>query len=189
MVFLTSQKTNYTKVLTVIQKKRIKTPLFIASPKGTNIIALSNMDMSKATFYYIKKIQKNKSADENSLELKGSKYESGIGTHAPSIMCFKLNGAKSFSANLGIDDEVWKNGDSSSYGIVDYEIFLDGKSVAKGNINLLQNDPARIRLDVSHAETMKIVFNPGEETYGDHVDLCNAYFVYNGEAPQTVKAE
>src|SRR5215472_8311463 len=67
---------------------------------------------------------RNKSVDGHSLTIGGQVFEHGFGTHAESTLTVKLDGgAQSFSASVGVDDEVNKNPASS----VEFSVIGDGK--------------------------------------------------------------
>lgn len=182
MVILTSKKTNYSKVLKVEQETgRSKV---IVPPVGANRAFLGDMNLSNAESAWIPKPVKDISAGQNTLTLKGSKYVMGVGTHAPSRFKVILNGAKRFHAVMGIDDEVWLSGDTQRYGNVDYQIYLDSILVRSGNLLMTQDQPQTVDLDLAGAKEMLIVIKEGDVNYGDHVDLCNAYFEYQGKKPE-----
>ncbi|HEV2695361.1 MAG TPA: NPCBM/NEW2 domain-containing protein, partial [Verrucomicrobiae bacterium] len=54
--------------------------------------------------------QKNKSVDGKPLAIAGQTFEHGFGTHAESVLNINVGGrAQSFSASVGVDDEVNSN--------------------------------------------------------------------------------
>ena len=184
-VILTSLKTNYSKVLTVVQG--CGRPEWAPTPKGEGVVFLGDLDVSLGSCYWIEHPLKNKSAESHSLQLKGTKYRKGVGTHAPSTFLVMLNGAKRFKADLAIDDEVLMNSDINTYGQVTYQIKLDGKTAAQGRLLLKDTEVKTVDLDVSGAKQMEITFDAGETTGGDHVDLGNAFFETNGSRPVLLK--
>src|SRR5690348_16815497 len=69
---------------------------------------------------------KNQSVDGHALTIGGKTFERGFGTHAEGILRVKLDGdAQSFSASVGVDDEVNKNPAAS----VEFEVIGDGKTL------------------------------------------------------------
>src|SRR3954454_6650740 len=55
--------------------------------------------------------QKNRSVDKNPLSIGGRKFEHGFGTHADSKVTLDLDGgAGTFTAFVGVDDEVANRG-------------------------------------------------------------------------------
>lgn len=187
-IILTSKKTNYSKVLSIVQTDGSDRPEFIRKAVGDNLCFLTDMDLTNMTFSYIKEIQKNKSADGRPMMLKAIRYEEGIATHAPSTMLFRLNGAKRFIADLAIDDEVAEH-NSDYFGNVGFILELDGKVVKKGKLKVFDNKIESLNIDLKGAKEMKLQFTEEGSNYGDHVDLGNARFEYEGEKPVTLKVE
>jgi hypothetical protein len=185
-VVLTSKKTNYSRVISVSQADRGDRPAVIKRPGGSHLLFLSDMDLSKSTFYYIKSICKNRSVDGDSIRLKGSAYTCGIGTHAPSILTFRVMGAKRFVADLGIDDEVVTKQNTPGFGIASYDVLLDGKSVKQGELRLDDRRPVTLDVDLKNARVLTLKFDAGASTYGDHISLGNARFVVDGEQPVNI---
>lgn len=188
-VILTSKKTNYSKVLRVIQTDGSKRPEVAPRLTGKNLLLLNDMDLSKAKFYYIKEIRKNKSVDNHPIRIKATRYEQGIATHAPSTLIFRLNGAKRFQTVMSIDDEIMSRNETVTHGHAGYEVLLDGKKVKEGQLNLLDNEPAVIDIDTKGAKFMTLRFLDGASTYGDHISMGNAAFEYEGRAPVMVTEE
>ena len=188
-VILTSKKTNYSKVLTVIQTDGSRRPEVAPRLTGKNLLLLNDMDLSKAKFYYIKEIHKNKSVDNHPIKIKATRYEQGIATHAPSTMIFRLNGAKRFQTVMSIDDEIMSRNETVTHGHAAYEVLLDGKKVKEGQLNLLDNEPAVLDIDTKGAKFMTLKFIDGSSTYGDHISMGNAAFEYDGVAPVMVTEE
>lgn len=185
-IVLTSKKTNYSRVINVSQMDRAGRPAVIEKQEGADLLYLSDMDLPKATFYYIKGICKNRSADGNAISLKGSVYRNGIGTHAPSTLTFKVNGAKRFIADLGTDDEIIMSNRPSDYGIADYNIFVNGRSVESGRVKPTDNHAVKLDIDLTGAKTFAIRMEPGVTTSGDHISLGNARFIVNGKHPVNI---
>lgn len=185
-VVLTSKKTNYSRVISVSQVERGGRPAVMEKPTGSNLLFLSDMDLSKSTFFFIKNIHKNRSVDGGAVSLKGSAYSNGIGTHAPSTMIFKVGGAKRFIADVGIDDEVIMKQNVDGFGIADYNVLLDGKSVKQGRLKLNDNAPVALDIDLAGAKILTLQFDAGTSTYGDHISLGNARFVVDGSRPVNI---
>lgn len=135
----------------------------------------------------------NKSTDGNPLTIEGTVYDRGIGTHAPSVIIVKLNGATSFSGIVGVDDEAIIKAD---HGVVDYVITGYGDSkdaateLAAGNLD--RQPPSQTWhadlnfADLSGYQYLKFDFQTGTKNWADHVDVVNAVFTYTGEAPVIV---
>ncbi len=72
------------------------------------------------------KPQKNLSVEGRPLAIDGRKFEHGFGTHAQSVLDLKLDGAtQSFSAKVGLDDEINKNPVAG----VEFEVIGDGTTL------------------------------------------------------------
>ncbi|MBQ8099274.1 MAG: NPCBM/NEW2 domain-containing protein [Bacteroidaceae bacterium] len=188
-VILTSKKTNYSKVLTVRQTDGLNRPAVKTKPSGSGMLFLMDMDLSKSKPFFMKEIGKNKSADGHAVKLKGSAYESAIETHAPTALHFRLNGAKRFLAEVGIDDEIMTRNETTIHGHASYEALVDGKVVKQGSFNLLDPEAVQIDVNTEGGKFFTLRFLEGESTYGDHIALGNARFEVNGEKPVMVTEE
>lgn len=188
-IILTSKKTNYSKVIVVIQKDNQNRPDVITRPEGQNQLFLTEMDLSKSKPFYISEIKKNISVDDFPISMKGSRYEDGIATHAPTVLIFRINGAKSFRADVGIDDEIIRREAPDTYGHVDYEVFVDDKLMKRGNINTFDKEVVNLDVNLTGGKYLIIRFTSGATTDGDHIDFGNGRFEYNGEKPVVVTEE
>ncbi len=162
----------------------------IPAPTGNNILELSKMDLSPITYFDDAgktAVRANRSTLDNPIAIKDTIYASGIGTHAPSVACFRLNGATRFEASLGIDDEADQKPD---HGIVNYEIVLykgsSGQTVMSGTITRDDRASVKINLPLGGYDFMKINLKEGAQKWADHVDLGNAFFTYSGTQPETI---
>src|SRR5580693_4177119 len=80
--------------------------LFLADKTSAGTVWLDDLDISKTTQGWGDP-HKNQSVEGNALSLQGKTFDHGLGTHADSILYVRLGGAaKSFSATVGLDDEV-----------------------------------------------------------------------------------
>lgn len=175
--------------ITISAQNMVKLPT--QGSNGEQIIPLSSLDISKMPSGW-RTTQANKTVEGNTLTLKGVQYESGVGTHASSTIVIKLNGAVTrFSAVLGIDDEVNKNGN------VNYTVTLRGEGgstsvVAQGNIK--RDDAAAKQIDADCIGWKYLILEAdknGVDEY-DHVDWANAYFEYqeqNSTPPVAIDAD
>ena len=70
---------------------------------------------------------KNQSVDGHGLSIGGQKFEHGFGTHAESVLYVNLNdGAKSFSASVGVDGEA-----TNTSASIEFFVLGDGKTFGK----------------------------------------------------------
>lgn len=160
-------------------------------PIGNDICLLSSLDLTTVTYFNDdnkNKVYADKATFGTPLIIAGDTYKTGVGTHAPSKFVVKVNGAKSFHAIFGIDGAAPTQ---AKHGIVDYTVTTYNSSkqattVKSGTITV--NDAAGTTVDVDLTDVVYLIlnFDKGEEAWGDHVDLGNAYFKYAGTAPQLI---
>ena len=160
-------------------------------PIGNDVCLLSSLDLTTVTYfndYNKNKVYADKATFGTPLIIAGNTYTTGVGTHAPSKFVVKVNGAKSFHAIFGIDAAAPTQ---AKHGIVDYTVTTynsskQAKTVKSGTITV--NDAAGTTVDVDLTDVVYLIlnFDKGEEAWGDHVDLGNAYFKYAGTAPQLI---
>lgn len=163
----------------------------ITPPTGNDVCLLSSLDLTTVTYFNDdnkNKVYADKATFGTPLIIAGDTYTTGVGTHAPSKFVVKVNGAKSFHAIFGIDAAAPTQ---AKHGIVDYTVTTYNSSkqattVKSGTITV--NDAAGTTVDVDLTDVVYLIlnFDKGEEAWGDHVDLGNAYFKYAGTAPQLI---
>lgn len=163
----------------------------ITPPTGNDVCLLSSLDLTTVTYFNDdnkNKVYADKATFGTPLIIAGDTYTTGVGTHAPSKFIVKVNGAKSFHAIFGIDGAAPTQ---AKHGIVDYTVTTYNSSkqattVKSGTITV--NDAAGTTVDVDLTGVVYLIlnFDKGEEAWGDHVDLGNAYFKYAGTAPQLI---
>ena len=126
-------------------------------------------------------LQIDRTVDQQRMKIRKQKYDFGVGVHAPSVINIKVNGAKRFICDLGIDDEA---SSQENYGVVDYKIIRNNKDVVmKGTIKRTDAKPIAIDLNIEGWRTMTLKADAGSINWGDHVDYAGAYFEYEGEKP------
>lgn len=160
-------------------------------PTGNDVCLLSSLDLTTVTYFNDdnkNKVYADKATFGTPLIIAGNTYTTGVGTHAPSKFVVKVNGAKSFHAIFGIDAAAPTQ---AKHGIVDYTVTTYNSSkqattVKSGTITV--NDATGTTIDVDLIGAMYLIlnFDKGEEAWGDHVDLGDAYFKYAGTAPQLI---
>lgn len=163
----------------------------ITPPTGNDVCLLSSLDLTTVTYFNDdnkNKVYADKATFGTPLIIAGNTYTTGVGTHAPSKFVVKVNGAKSFHAIFGIDAAAPTQ---AKHGIVDYTVTTYNSSkqattVKSGTITV--NDAAGTTIDVDLTGVVYLIlnFDKGEEAWGDHVDLGDAYFKYAGTAPQLI---
>lgn len=152
---------------------------------------MSSLDLTTVTYFNDdnkNKVYADKATFGTPLIIAGNTYTTGVGTHAPSKFVVKVNGAKSFHAIFGIDAAAPSQ---AKHGIVDYTVTTYNSSkqattVKSGTINVNDATGTTIDVDLTGAVYLILNFDKGEEAWGDHVDLGDAYFKYAGTAPQLI---
>lgn len=166
----------------------------VSPTTGNGIVQLSELSgIENITYLAGEHVYANKSTNNNPITIEGTVYESGIGTHAPSVVIIELNGAKSFYTILGVDDEADKKAD---HGIIDYVITAYGSSlddattIATGHLDrqtASYHDVISVS-DLSPYKYLKIDMQTGSKAWADHVDLADARLTYEGTLPCIVSA-
>lgn len=164
----------------------------VPATTGPGIIQLSELDgLDKVTYLAGEHCYANKSTKNNPITIMGTVYESGVGSHAPTVAVIELNGATSFHAVLGVDDGADVRAD---HGIVDYVVTLYGDSktdateVCSGTFDR-QADSYSYTVDIpdlSGYTYLKLEYAQGAQPWADHVDWADARFTYSGTAPRFV---
>ena len=157
-------------------------------PTGNDVCLLSSLDLTTVTYFNDdnkNKVYADKATFGTPLIIADNTYTTGVGTHAPSKFVVKVNGAKSFHAIFGIDAAAPTQ---AKHGIVDYTVTTYNSSkqattVKSGTINVNDATGTTIDVDLTGAVYLILNFDKGEEAWGDHVDLGDAYFKYAGTAP------
>lgn len=163
----------------------------ITPPTGNDVCLLSSLDLTTVTYFNDdnkNKVYADKATFGTPLIIAGNTYTTGVGTHAPSKFVVKVNGAKSFHAIFGIDAAAPTQ---AKHGIVDYTVTTYNSSkqattVKSGTITVNDATGTTIDVDLTGAVYLILNFDKGEEAWGDHVDLGDAYFKYVGTAPQLI---
>jgi alpha-galactosidase len=116
----------------------------------------------------------NQSVNGSPLTIGGQVFERGFGTHAESTLNVNLNGeAQTFTASVGVDDEVNKNPASS----VEFSVLGDGKNLWSSGV-MHAGDAAK-QCEVNVAGVKVLTLQVGDADDGidyDHADWANAKF-------------
>ncbi len=106
------------------------------------------------------------------LRIRGRVFDKGLGTHAGSEIVYRLNpadGWKLFTAYAGIDDC------SAPVGTVDFQVWVDGRLVARSGKLSMKNQPVPIWADLTGARELKLVVDDcGDGINGDIADWGEA---------------
>ena len=108
--------------------------------------------------------------DGRPLQLAGTIYGKGIGAHAGSLTRIHLGGqCTSFTAKIGVDDEV---GDRGS---VSFEVWSDADRLYESGVMTGAMPTQTISVDVSGRTDLRLVVGPGSDNLDyDHADWADA---------------
>ncbi len=127
---------------------------------------------------------KNRSVEGHPLSLEGQVFERGLGTHAESTLYVRLEGnAKSFSATVGVDDEVQSNA-----ATVQFQVYGDNRLLWQSRV-LHSGDGAQTCNVVLKGVQMLLlkVGDPSGDIAFAHADWAAASFeMANGFQPVTL---
>ena len=117
---------------------------------------------------------KNKSVGGNPLTIGGQLFERGFGTHAESTLIVNLDGgAQTFSASVGVDDEVNKNPASS----VEFSLIGDGKVLWSSGVMHAGEKAKYCEVPLSGVKALTLkVGDAGDGNDFDHADWVDAKF-------------
>lgn len=147
--------------------------LFIANNVSGETVWLDDLDLSAATQDYGDP-QKNKSLHGHPLTIGGQKFARGFGTHAASVLSIDLaGGAQSFSASVGVDDELNK----SPVGSVEFIVRGDGKVLWQSGIMRGGAAAKTCTVDLNGVKLLALeVTDAGDGITYDHADWADAKF-------------
>jgi alpha-galactosidase len=131
--------------------------------------------------------QKNKSVDGKPLAIGGQAFTRGFGTHAESKLRVNLDaGAQSFSASVGVDDDV--NGNAAAS--VEFIVVGDGKELWKSGVLRAGNAAKDCTVNLTGVKSLLLeVTDAGDGIDFDHADWANAKFETAAGKPETVAGE
>lgn len=142
-------------------------------PASAETVWLDKLDVGAATQGWGEP-HRNKSVGGNPLTIAGQVYERGFGTHAESALIVNLDaGAESFSASVGVDDEVNKNPAAS----VEFSAIGDGKVLWSSGV--MHAGEAAKYCEVNLSGVKSLVLKAGDGGDGidfDHADWVDAKF-------------
>ena len=110
--------------------------------------------------------------DGRPLSIGGTGFARGLGTHAASAVSFYTGGRCSvFRAQVGVDDE---SGDRGSVG---FEVWADGKWVARTATATGADAATAVSAEITGAQTVRLVVTDGGDGIDyDHADWADAKF-------------
>jgi alpha-galactosidase len=137
---------------------------------------LDELDLSAATQGYGTP-RKNRTVDNKTFTIAGKTFERGFGTHSVSSLLIILDGkAKSFTAKVGMDDEVAGQRPASEFVVIG-----DGKTLWSSGVMHLGDSAKACSVDLSGVKKVELlVTDGGNGNYYDHADWVNAKFETTG---------
>ncbi|WP_224363413.1 NPCBM/NEW2 domain-containing protein [Hyalangium versicolor] len=110
------------------------------------------------------------SGDGRTITLNGATYAKGLGIHANSQVDFNLSGrCSSFTADIGLDDEVGSNGS------VIFQVWGDSTKLYDSGTMTGASATKSLSVNVSGRSTLKLVVTDnGDNDQYDHADWANA---------------
>ena len=120
--------------------------------------------------------KKNKSVEGNPLQIGSKTFERGVGTHAKSVVAYRVDGkAIAFDADVGIDAEVLVDG--PSIASVKFIVKADARTVAETEVLRDNTESVHLHADLAGAQFVELeVCDVGDTIDKDHADWANAYF-------------
>jgi alpha-galactosidase len=131
--------------------------------------------------------QKNKAVGGGHLTIGGKQFARGFGTHSVSELHVNLaGGAQSFSASVGVDDEV--NGNAAAS--VEFIVRGDGRVLWQSGVMRAGAAPKDFTVDLTGAKSLVLEVSDADdgESY-DHADWADAKFEITGSRPVAVSGE
>lgn len=162
----------------------------VAPTTSDGIIQFSELDLSLITCFDDDgktKVRPNLTTLGQPIVVRGVKYESGVGTHAPSVAVIELNDASRFYSILAVEDDAKTD---PQHGIVDYTVTLYKDKVAttvmSGTINRSDSEGTLIDIDVAGHDYLKLDLATGAQAWADQCAYADARFYYSGTAPEVI---
>lgn len=133
-------------------------------------IPLGSLDLGHATCGWGKPMA-NRSSDGKPMTIAGRKFSAGVGVHADSRICLRLDGkASGFSSFVGVDDEV-----TPKLGTVRFHVLADGKEVWDSGIMKTGDAAREVKLPLAGVNQLMLVVDDGDDDINnDHADWADA---------------
>jgi len=156
----------------------------VKSDKPARTVWLSSLNLKKMTSGW-GTAQKDKAVQSKPLKIGGRTFDKGVGTHAPSVLYVDLKGScRSFSAYVGVDDEVEGN-----IGSVRFRIYGDGRLLFNSGILKAGQPAKKVDVDLTGCKTLRLSVDPADDNMNsDHADWAEAAFAVVGRDPVAVAA-
>ena len=111
----------------------------------------------------------NLAGDGRPITLAGVVYAKGLGTHAVSDIRYTMNTCTSFTAKVGVDDEV------GNLGSVVFQVWTDGLKIYDSGVLTGASPTATVSVDVTGKTNLQLVVTDGGDNINyDHADWADA---------------
>jgi len=143
---------------------------------------LANLDISQVSQGWGQP-HANRSVDGHPLSIGGQSFKQGLGTHATSQFILDLGGrAESFSAEVGVDDEVGKG-----KGAVVFKILADAGKVLWQSPELHSGDaPVAVHASLTRVKQLVLVADAPDSIDFAHADWADAFIVMKKGHPRAL---
>jgi hypothetical protein len=116
--------------------------------------------------------------DGKVITLNGQTYTKGLGVHANSDLRYALGkNFKTFTADIGVDDEVGNNGN------VTFQVFADGVKLYDSGPMTGATATIPISVDITNRNQLQLVVLTNGDASFDHADWANAKILVNAAPP------
>lgn len=123
-----------------------------------------------------------KSVEGRPITIAEKTYDHGLGTHAESYLKIEVNDARSFAAEVGVDDEI-----NAAPASVEFKIYGDDKLLSESGIMTAGLPAKQVRLDLSDIKTLILIVTDGGDNINyDHADWADAKFEVKGDPPKAL---
>jgi alpha-galactosidase len=121
--------------------------------------------------------------DGATITLNGTTFAKGLGVHAPSSLEFRPNGrCSTFTASVGVDDEVGSNG-----GVI-FQVWADGNLLFDSGVMTGASATQSVNVSITGRTDLRLTVGGGTDTMNsDHADWASARVTCAGSG--TVEAE
>ncbi len=122
--------------------------------------------------------------DGGPITIDGTVYARGLGINAPSAITFPLGGqCFSFTADVGVDDEVVGN------GTVQFVVKADGVERYRSPVLTGSDGPVPVDVDLTGVQQLKLqVLDAGDGGAADHGDWADAFVDCTPTGPEALSA-
>ncbi len=155
--------------------------LLLGSAVQARTVPLGELDLSKMSAGWGRP-KVNKSVTSQTMTIDGRTFETGVSTHADSILHIELDGkTQQFTAYVGVDDATGPR------GTIRFKIYVDSKKVFDSGVLKGTDGGKEIDIPLTGAKHMILmVTSAGDGVDYDHADWALAQFIVDGDAPKAI---